>query len=134
MGQAIKAKQLAIITEDNVGMLDSVTAAIASQGINITSLCAYAMGGKATFFVVTDNNGKAKSALSSQGWQVDETDVAVVNISNKVGAVQDVAAKIKAKNVNIHYCFGTVCSCSPDATSSLIVKADDADAIIAALA
>ena len=133
MGQAIKAKQLAIITEDNVGMLDSVTAAIASQGINITSLCAYAMDGKATFFIVTDNNGKAKSVLSSKGWQVDETDVAVVNISDKVGAVQDVAAKIKAKHVNIHYCFGTVCSCSPDATSSLIVKADDVDAIIAAL-
>lgn len=128
-----KAKELIITTEDEAGMLSEVTSAIAAQGVNISAICAYEMEGKARFMMVTSDNAKARSAANSKGWKTEEGEVVAVELIDKVGAAKEMADKLKAKKVNLKYCYGTTCSCAPNSTSRLILKSDNNDAIIAAL-
>ena len=133
MPQCAKEKQLIITTSDKVGMLLEVTSALAGAGINITALCAYSMEGKAIFMIVASDADKAQSVVEGKGWNVEACDVVVADVPDKVGAVKDVADKIKAQNINIEYIYGSVCSCTVECASRLVIKAADNDAVIAAL-
>ena len=133
MANCTKARELIISTDDKIGMLAEVTAGIATAGANITALCAYGMERKATFMMITSDNQKAKSAAEAKGWQTAENEVVVVELVDKVGAVHQIAEKIKAKNVNIKYCYGTTCTCSADCTCRIVVASNDNDAVLVAL-
>ncbi|MBU4343514.1 MAG: ACT domain-containing protein, partial [Candidatus Omnitrophica bacterium] len=56
MAKCVKTKELIITTPDKAGMLSEVSSVMASNGININALCAYAMEGKAIFMILTDDN------------------------------------------------------------------------------
>ena len=133
MAKCSKAKELIITTQDRPGMLAEVTAAISGQGANIAAVCAYGMEGKAVFMMVTSDNQKARSVASSKGWKADESDVVLVELVDKVGAGKEIADKLKAKGVDLKYLYGTTCKCAPDCACRLVLKADNNDAIIAAL-
>lgn len=133
MAKCSKAKELIITTQDRPGMLAEVTSEISGQGVNIAAVCAYGMEGKAVFMMVTSDNQKAKSQASLKGWKVDESDVVLVELVDKVGAAKEIADKLKAKGVNLKYLYGTTCKCAPDCACRLVLKAADNDAIIAAL-
>ena len=133
MVKCSKVKELIITTEDKAGMLSEVTSAIAAQGVNITAICAYGMEGKANFMLITSDNAKAKSAANSKGWKTEETEVVAVQLIDKVGAAKEIAEKLKTKKVNLEYCYGTTCSCTPNSSSMLVLKSDNNDEIIAAL-
>ena len=133
MAKCSKAKELIISTQDKAGMLAEVSAAISAAGVNISAICAYAMEGKAIFMLLTSDNAKAKSIAASKGWKVDEGEVVVIELVDKVGAAKEIADKLKAKNVNLRYCYGTTCTCAPNCTCRLVLKSDNNDAIIAAL-
>ncbi|HOX55076.1 MAG: hypothetical protein PHI86_02500 [Candidatus Omnitrophica bacterium] len=131
MAQAKVAKQLTITAPDKVGMLEELSNLITAQGVNIEAICAYGMEGKAVFYVITNNNAKVKQAISSKGWQLKETDVVIAGLENKPGALNKLAAMIKAKNINIKYCYGAACSCS--CPCSFVICADNNDALLAAI-
>ncbi len=131
MAGAKIVKQLTITTPDKVGMLEELTNTIISQGSDIKAICAYGMEGKAVFYVITDNNAKVKDAISSKGWQAKETDVVIVDLENKPGALNKLSAKIKAKNINIKYCYGTACDCA--CPCSFVICAENSNALLAAI-
>lgn len=133
MAKCSKAKELIITTQDKLGMLAEVTSVVSGQGVNIEAVCAYGMEGKAVFMIITSDNQKAKSAAASKGWKADEGDVVVVELTDKVGAAKEIADKLKAKGVNLKYIYGTTCKCAPNCACNLVLKADNNDAIIAAL-
>ena len=134
MAKCTKAKELIITTEDKAGMLSEVASAIAAQKVNITAICAYAMEGKAVFTLVTTDNQKAKSVAQSKGWKAEDSEVVIVELPDKVGAVKEISQKLKEKNISLKYCYGTTCTqCAPDCTCRLVLKADNNDAIISAL-
>ena len=133
MAKCSKAKEVIITTADKAGMLAEVTSALSGQGINISAICAYSMEGKALFMMITSDNQKAKSLAASKGWKADESEVAVLELADKVGAAKDIADRLKSKNLNLRYLYGTTCTCSPDCACRLILKGDNNDAIIAAL-
>ncbi len=134
MTKCSKAKELIITTEDKPGMLAEVSSAIAAQEVNISAICAYGMEGKARFMMVTSDNQKAKAQAVSKGWKVEDSDVVVIDLVDKLGAAKEIADKLKAKSVNLKYCYGTTCACSAsDCTCRLVLKSDNNDAIIAAL-
>lgn len=107
MAKAKKVKQLSFGMSDKPGLLSEVTAAIAAAKVNISSICAYGMEGKAFFMLITDSNAKAKKALSRLGLKVDEEDVFAVEMPNKAGELQKVARKIADAGINIIYMYGT---------------------------
>jgi hypothetical protein len=133
MAKCSKAKELIITTEDSIGMLAEVTSAMAGQGVNISAICAYGMQGKAVFMLLTSDNNKAVSAAKAKGWKTEESEVAVVELANKVGAAKEIADKLKAKKVNLTYCYGTTCTCTPNCNCRIVLKTDDVNAVINAL-
>ncbi|MBU4149878.1 MAG: hypothetical protein KKB52_06015 [Candidatus Omnitrophica bacterium] len=133
MANCKKVKELVITTEDKAGMLSELTSNISAKGVNISAICAYSMEGKAIFMILTSDNQKAKAAAEGKGWKTDESEVVVVELADKVGAAKEIGEKLKAKNVNLRYCYGTTCTCAPDCACKLVLKSDDNDAIISAL-
>jgi len=133
MAKCVKTKELVITTPDKPGMLSEVSSAIAGSGINMIGLCAYAMEGKAIFMIIADDSQKAKLAAQKKGWDVKESEVVVVNVIDKVGTAKEIGDKLKEKNVNLIYCYGTDCACATNRTCRLVLKSDNNDAIIAAL-
>jgi len=133
MTKCKKTEELLITTEDSPGMLAEIRAVIASEGVNIAAICAYGMEGKATFMMVTSDNEKAKSAAISNGWEVEESEVVVIDLVNKVGAAKEIADRLKGKKVNLRYCYGTTTTSAADSLCMLVLKSDNNNAIIDAL-
>jgi len=126
-----KMEELVIVTEDMPGMLSEVSSAIAAKNVNISTICAYAMQDKARFMLITNNNKKAESAARAKGWEVKREEVVLLELPNKVGELKRVADKLKAKNINLEYCYGTTYSYAHACT--IVLKSEDNAAIIKAL-
>ncbi|MDP2939038.1 MAG: ACT domain-containing protein [Candidatus Omnitrophota bacterium] len=125
-------EQLVITTEDKPGMLSDVTEVIAGLKVNIEAICAYGMEGKAIFYIITRDNTNAKKALLSKGWQVKEDEVVVVDLENKPGALNKIAAKLKASGINLLYCYGSTGE-RDTFPCHFVFKAEDNKAAFAAL-
>ena len=113
-------KELYVTTPNKIGMLSEITGAIADTGTNIEAICAYAMEGEAYFMIVSGDNDKAKSALGK--YKVNESEVVVVKMENKVGLAKEMADKLKAANIDLHYIYGTTSGSGP---AILVLKADN---------
>ncbi len=55
----------------------------------------------------------------------------MLDLENKPGALSDVSKKLKAKNINLLYCFGS--ACAKDCPCRLVLKAEDNDTLVNAL-
>ncbi len=107
MAKAKKSKQLSFIMPNRVGLLSDVSNAVVNIKVNITAICAYEMGKKAYFMLLTENNAKAKRALGSLKVKVEEEDIISVELPNKIGELQKVAKKIADAGIDIIYMYGT---------------------------
>jgi len=107
MAKAKKSKQLSFEMSNKVGLLSEVTGAVTNANVNITAVCAYGMGKKAYFMLLTENNAKAKKALGSLKAKVEEEDVVTVELPNKIGEIQNIAKKIAEADIDIIYIYGT---------------------------
>ncbi len=107
MAKAKKIKQLSFGMKDKAGLLADVTDTLTGAKVNITSICAYGMEGKAYFMLLTESNAKAKKALANLGVKIEEEDVFAVDMPNKPGELQKVAKKIADAGININYLYGT---------------------------
>lgn len=124
-------KQLEVITPNKVGMLETVTGAIADTGVNIDALCAYAMDKKAYFLVITSDNAKAAKALKVKKFQVKEEKVVIVDLDNRVGAAGEMGKKLKLAKVDLSYLYGTTCGCGGPAM--LVFKSNKNDKAVEVL-
>jgi hypothetical protein len=107
MAKAKKAKQLSFEVPNKVGLLAAISSAVAEAKVNISAICAYGMGKKAYFMVLTENSAKVKKVLGSLKTKVEEEDVVTVELPNKVGELGKVAKKIADAGVDILYLYGT---------------------------
>lgn len=131
MEEIKKIKQLIVTVKDKPGELAELTGCLSKEKININAFCAYVIDGDAVFYVICDDNEAAKAAFIKKGLQVKEDEVVVVSLQNKIGALSEVSAKLKAKNINLVYCYGSACECS--CPCQFVFKAQDNDKAIAAL-
>jgi hypothetical protein len=118
MGKVEKTMELVLEFEDKVGVFSKLTGALAKEGVNLLSLCAYSMENKAYCMIVTQDNAKAKAVAVQHGWKVKERPVVMVEINNKVGAAQEVADQVKAAGINLCYAYCTACGCGEDSCST----------------
>ncbi len=122
MAKAQKLKQINFEMKNKVGLLSEVSSALSSAKVNIKSICAYGMEKKACFMLVTNNNTKAKRALSKMKIKSEEEDVIAVEMPNRVGVLKKVANKIADAGIDIQYMYGTV---GTGKTSVCIFKTDN---------
>ena len=127
MTRARKVKEISFTMPNKVGLLSEVTMAVAGAKVNITAICAYAMGDSALFLLTVDSNAKAKKSLALLGVGIEERDAIEVEMPNKPGELQKVAKKIADSGINIEYMYGTA---GKGKTPTCVFKtADDPKAI-----
>lgn len=124
MAKALTLKQLNFVMPDSPGLLSAITTALTGAKVNIISICAYGIEGKAYFMLVTDSNAKAKKVLAPLGaaFTTEHEGVFGVNMPNKPGELQKVAKIIADAGININYMYGTTSSVK---TSTCIFSTSD---------
>ena len=115
-------KELLVITPNEVGMLAKVTGAIADTGVNIESICAYVVGDKGYFRIITSDNAKIKNALEPLGFEIAENEVLILKLENKIGAAKEVAEKLARAGIDLKNIYGSTAS---DKLATLILTASN---------
>jgi len=107
MAKAKKAKEISFTMPNKAGLLSEVSRAISGASVNITTICAYAMGDIAYFMLTADSHAKAKKALEPLGVAIEERDVVEVELLNRPGELQKVAKRIADAGIDIEYMYAT---------------------------
>jgi hypothetical protein len=100
-----RAKQISAWVEDRPGMLGEVADALGEKGISIRAFTAAVMDGRGFVRVVVDRPAAAKKIFASHGWKTIEDEVLEVTISDRPGAVGQIADRLGAAGVNIQYAY-----------------------------
>ena len=124
MEKVTKERELKVITENRIGILAEITGLIAEKGVNIEKFYACVADEKAIFYLITNNNEKAKNALEGKGYQIEEKEVIVLLLWNRPGALSEVATRFREKGINLQFVYGTS---SPDGVSTTVVFSSDDD-------
>ena len=119
--KAKKVVELCVHTGDRPGVLECVASALASASVNIVAMAGYGGGGKACLMIVTDKPAKASAVLRKGGLKVGKSNVLIVEVPNKVGALAAVASKVASAKVNLNYVYATTCG----VTSSVVMSANN---------
>lgn len=121
-------KQLSIFLENRPGLLAKVCGTLAESGINILALSIHDTVDHAIVRLLADRPVKALLILEQLGLYILETDVIVLELANRPGALGEVARKLARADINIEYAY---CSAANNqGNGCLIIKSDELDRAI----
>lgn len=106
-------KEIVVTVVNKIGVLADISQLLADHGINIIAVLGYAAGNnEAKITLVTEDNLRASEALRKKNYtSIKESEVVIVELENKAGALKNVTAKLAAGNIDIKYIYGTTCAC-----------------------
>jgi len=107
MAKAKIVKQLMVTTPNEVGTLGRVSISLKDAGLNISHLCASALGEQARFMIVVSNPTEAAQILEGMEHEVSQDDVLEVEFENAPGTLSLVAKKLGDAGIDILYIYGT---------------------------
>ena len=115
-------QDFAIRLSDRPGELAQVSAMLARYGVNLKSLAALAMDGRATVHILPDEAEPARAALTKHAISFTETTVVTVLLENRAGELARVGHRLSEVGVNLQalYVTGLV-----DNLVELAIVADD---------
>ena len=120
------AKEITATFSDSMGLTAKVARAVAAENVNILAGTGYSASGmrrKATFTLIVDDLAKAERALERIGAEeIHESSVIIVEMANKVGALERISSLIADAGINIYYFYSTT-SCAKTATC--VIKTED---------
>ncbi len=120
------AKQLTVFIENRTGTLSEVLSVLKEGGVNILSMSLADTTEFGLLRLIVDDAAKGKERLVEKGFSSLLSDVSIITIPHRVGALQELLSVIDAKGVNIEYLYGL----SMEADKAYVVlKASDADAM-----
>ena len=94
-------ERIIIIVRDEVGVIASVTRALADREVNIESLDTERAGEQGIITLTTDDTDTALKALAQAGFRATTDDSLVFRLPDQPGALARVAERFKAAGVNI---------------------------------
>jgi len=117
-------KDFAIRLSHRPGELAQVAAMLARYGVNLKSLAALAVDGKATVHILPDEPEPARAALTKHEIPFTESTVVTVLLENRAGELARVSRKLGEAGVNLQalYVTGLV-----DNLVELAIITDDPD-------
>lgn len=124
-------QELAVETENKIGVLADITSIIADHGVSIIAITGTSVGDKAVFQMLTDDNLRAKDALKAKNYDVSERRVVLVELENKPGALKLVSRKLADVNIDLTYLYGSACAAGCPAT--VIFSSSDNDKAVVTL-
>jgi hypothetical protein len=101
-----RAKELKIRVDDRQGMLGEIALALGDKHVNLRALNAWVEDGQGVVRMVVDKLGPAKRALKAHGWNAEEEEVLEVELTDKPGALGQVAKALADAGIDIRYVFG----------------------------
>ena len=119
----MQAKQLSVFIENREGRLDEVLAVIKAANVNILSLSLADTSEYGLLRLIVSDPAKGDAALKENGFSSMLTDVLVVRLDNKVGALQSFLADLAKTEINLEYMYGL--TIEKEGKASLVIKASD---------
>ena len=113
-----KAKEFTVTIQDKPGALGKCLLALAERGVNILAFQSYVEEGESLARFLADDMASAKEVLGSLHMIFEETDVAVVRLAHRPGALGRAASRLGEKQINIDYSY---CGLEPGSTLALVV-------------
>jgi len=94
-------KEISIITDDRVGLLADISYILGKAKINIESIAASAVGGKAVLSIVVKDYDRAKSVLENSGFKITAGNVIFVKLEDKPGMLAEIAKMLAESGINV---------------------------------
>lgn len=127
-------EEITITTTNKVGILADVAMLLANKGINIEAILGYESGLTGKVFLITSANLTIINELKKKKYKrVQETEVLLVDLENKPGALKVVATEMKENNIDIKYAYVTPCTCVSKGSSRMVLQTSDNEKAMALL-
>jgi hypothetical protein len=112
------AKQIALFVANRPGMLARVCDALSAAKINIYAISTSDTVDHIVVRMVVSESDRALRVFEEHGSLVVETDVLMIEGSNKPGSLAAIAHKLANAKINIEYAY---CATSPKAKAGLLI-------------
>lgn len=127
-------EEITITTPNKVGILADVAMLLSNKGINIEAILGYEAGVMGKVFLLTNANLVIINELKKKKYKmVKETEVLLVDIENKPGALKVVATEMKENKIDIKYAYVTPCTCAARGSSRMVLQTSDNEKAMALL-
>jgi hypothetical protein len=127
-------EELVITAKNEVGLLADISIMLANLGVNIEAALGYREGKLAKLMLVTDANLAIAGELDRKKYKsVEETEVIIVDILNRPGALKVVTTELKLAGIDIWYLYVTP-PADPKGGSRMVLKTSDNEKAMAVLA
>ena len=100
------AKQLTVFIENRAGRLSEVLGVLKENNVNILSLSLADTTEFGLLRLIVDNAALGKEKLSENGFSSLLSDVSIIQITHKVGSLQELLKIIDDNGINIEYMYG----------------------------
>lgn len=123
-------EEIVITTKNKVGLLADIAAMLANHGINVESALGYEAGGTAKLMLVTSANLLIVGELKKKKYKsVKETEVVMVELEDKPGALKVVTTELKKAKIDIKYLYITSPMGSSCASKMVLQTSDNEEAM-----
>jgi hypothetical protein len=130
---ALLGEEITITTKNKVGLLADIALIMVNNGINIEAAAGFEVGSTAKILLITNANLKVIGELRKKRYKsIKETEVVLVDLENRPGALKLVTTELKNNKINIKHVYVTSCSCG--GSSKMVLQTDDNERAMALLA
>ena len=127
-------EEITITTKNKIGILADVSKMLSFKGINIEAVLGYEIGPIAKLLIVTNANLVIVKELKKMKYRsVKETEVLLVDLDNKPGALKVVSTEMKENKIDIRYVYLTPCTCTAKGSSRMVLQTSDNERAMAIL-
>jgi hypothetical protein len=115
--------QFSVFMVDKPGILAHVCDSLARDKINITAISMMDSNEHGVLRMITEDPAKTRATLRRCNLPVTETEVLMVELPNRPGALADVCARLGTEHISINYAYGT--GNAPNGRSLAVLKVSD---------
>ncbi len=127
----MKLKQISVFLENKTGRLSSVINALATAGINITTLTLADTSQFGILRLIIENWQEAKKVLEEAGAAVRVTDVLALEVKDEPGGLATVLNTVHSMGIGVEYMYAFTVKAYENAV--LIFRFDDMDKAVETL-
>ena len=123
-------EEIVVTTRNKIGILADASMIMANSGVNIDALLGYEVGLAAKLLFVTNGNLRVLNELKKKKYKtIKETEVVVVELNNKPGALKVVATELKNNKIDVRHVYVTSSSRGGDSSRMILQTRDNEKAM-----
>ena|SRR3989338_1050766 len=125
-------EEIVIVAKNKVGLLADIARILIDNGINVEAVLGYESGRAARILMITNANIRVIGELRRKRYKLlKETEVVLIDIENKPGALKLITTELKNNKIDIKYLYVTACLCGKG--SKLVLQTSDNEKTISLL-